>query len=190
MPQKKSDESHVVLYHTPDGKVTVNVVFARENFWLTQKAMTELFGVNKSAISKHLKNIYASGELTLAATVSKMETVQIEGGHQTSREIEFYNLDAVIAVGYRVNSIKATHFRIWATNTLREYIVKGFVLNDELLKNGRQFGEKERRTMNQHANAIAGHLNTPHPWQTLHRAMMLGAKYPCNPCNPWFTPFV
>jgi hypothetical protein len=71
-----------------------------------------------------------------AATVSKMETVQIEGGHQTSREIEFYNLDAVIAVGYRVNSIKATHFRIWATNTLREYIVKGFVLNDELLKNG------------------------------------------------------
>jgi hypothetical protein len=87
------------------------------------------------------KNIYASGELTLAATVSKMETVQIEGGHETSREIEFYNLDAVIAVGYRVNSIKATHFRIWATNTLREYIVKGFVLNDELLKNGRQFGK-------------------------------------------------
>ena len=87
------------------------------------------------------KNIYASGELTLAATVSKMETVQIEGGHETSREIEFYNLDAVIAVGYRVNSIKATHFRIWATNTLREYIVKGFVLNDQLLKNGRQFGK-------------------------------------------------
>jgi len=141
MPKKKSDESQVVLYHTPDGKVTVGVTFARENFWMTQKAMTELFGVNKSAISKHLKNIYASGELTLAATVSKMETVQIEGGHQTSREIEFYNLDAVIAVGYRVNSIKATHFRIWATNTLREYIIKGFVLNDELLKNGRQFGK-------------------------------------------------
>jgi len=141
MPKGKSDESRVVLYHTSDGKVTVGVTFARENFWMTQKAMTELFGINKSAISKHLKNIYASGELTLAATVSKMETVQIEGGHQTSREIEFYNLDAVIAVGYRVNSIKATHFRIWATNTLREYIVKGFVLNDELLKNGRQFGK-------------------------------------------------
>ena len=140
MPKKKTGESLVVLYHTADGKVTVGGTFARENFWLTQKAMTELFGVNKSAISKHLKKIYASGELTLAATVSKMETVQIEGGHQTSREIEFYNLDAVIAVGYRVNSIKATHFRIWATNTLREYIVKGFVLNDELLKNGRQFG--------------------------------------------------
>jgi hypothetical protein len=141
MPKKKSDQSQVVLYQTPDGKVTVNVVFARDNFWLTQRTMAELFGVKIPAVSRHLKNIYASGELTLAATVSKMETVQIEGGHQTSREIEFYNLDAVIAVGYRVNSVKATHFRIWATNTLREYIVKGFALNDQLLKNGRQFGK-------------------------------------------------
>jgi len=130
-----------VLYHTPDGRVTVDVTFARENFWLTQRTIADLFGVKVPAVSRHLKNIYASGELTQAATVSKMETVQIEGGRQTSREIEFYNLDAVIAVGYRVNSIKATHFRIWATNTLREYIVKGFVLNDELLKNGRQFGK-------------------------------------------------
>ena len=130
-----------MLYHTADGKVTVNVLFAHDNFWLTQRTMADLFGVRIPAVNKHLKNIYASGELTPGATISKMEIAQIEGGRQISREIEFYNLDAVIAVGYRVNSVKATHFRIWATNTLREYIVKGFVLNDQLLKNGRQFGK-------------------------------------------------
>ncbi|MBF0495383.1 MAG: virulence RhuM family protein, partial [Deltaproteobacteria bacterium] len=124
-----------------DGKVTVDVFFAQDNFWLTQKTMGELFGVNKSAISKHLKNIYESGELTQAATVSKMETVQTEGERRIAREVEFYNLDAVIAVGYRVNSVKATHFRIWATNTLREFVIKGFVINDQMLKNGRAFGK-------------------------------------------------
>ena len=141
MPKKDSNQSQVVLYQTPDGKVTVNVLFAHDNFWLTQRTMADLFGVKIPAVNKHLKNIYASGELTPGATISKMEIAQIEGGRQISREIEFYNLDAVIAVGYRVNSVKATHFRIWATNTLREYIVKGFVLNDQLLKNGRQFGK-------------------------------------------------
>jgi hypothetical protein len=138
MPKNKTDQSQVVLYHTPDGKVTVGVAFARENFWLTQKAMTDLFGVNKSAISKHLKNIFDSGELAENSVVSILETTAADG---KIYPVQFYNLDAVIAVGYRVNSIKATHFRIWATNTLREYIVKGFVLNDELLKNGRQFGK-------------------------------------------------
>jgi hypothetical protein len=103
--------------------------------------MADLFGVNVPAINKHLKNIYESGELTPAATISKMEMVQNEGGRQVARDVEFYNLDAVIAVGYRVNSVKATHFRIWATNTLREFIVKGFVLNDTLLKNGQAFGK-------------------------------------------------
>jgi hypothetical protein len=141
MPKKESNQSQVVLYHTADGKVTANVLFAHDNFWLTQRTMADLFGVRIPAVNKHLKNIYASGELTPGATISKMEIAQIEGGRQISREIEFYNLDAVIAVGYRVNSVKATHFRIWATNTLREYIVKGFVLNDQLLKNGRQFGK-------------------------------------------------
>ena len=141
MPKKESNQSQVVLYHTADGKVTVNVLFAHDNFWLTQRTMADLFGVKIPAVNKHLKNIYASGELTPGATISKMEIAQIEGGRQISREIEFYNLDAVIAVGYRVNSVKATHFRIWAANTLREYIVKGFVLNDQLLKNGRQFGK-------------------------------------------------
>lgn len=134
-------QSKIILYTASDGKVTADVLFAEDNFWLTQRTMAELFGVNTSAISKHLRNIYASGELIEAATLSKMETVQTEGERQVTREIEVYNLDAVIAVGYRVNSMKATHFRIWATNTLREFIVKGFVLNDQMLKNGRAFGK-------------------------------------------------
>jgi hypothetical protein len=141
MAKEKQNQSQVVLYQTADGKVTVDVRFERENFWLTQKALAELFGVKVPAVNKHLKNIYASGELTPGATISKMETAQIEGGRQISRAIEFYNLDAAIAVGYRVNSTKATHFRIWATNTLREFIIKGFVLNHELLKRGRSFGK-------------------------------------------------
>jgi hypothetical protein len=134
-------QNRVILYTTADGKVTVDVFFAQDNFWLTQRTMADLFGVKPPAVSKHLKNIYASGELNQEATISKMETVQIEGGRQIVREVDFYNLGAVIAVGYRVNSLKATHFRIWATNTLREFVVKGFVLNDQMLKNGRAFGK-------------------------------------------------
>lgn len=134
-------QNQVILYTAADGKVMANVLFANDTFWLTQSVMSELFGVKTPAISKHLKNIYESKELSHEATVSKMEIVQMEGERQVTREIEVYNLDAVIAVGYRVNSIKATHFRIWATNTLREFIVKGFVLNDQMLKNGRAFGK-------------------------------------------------
>lgn len=132
--------NRIVLYTTEDGRVTVDVVFERETFWLTQKAMAELFGVQVPGINKHLKNIFATGELAREATVSKMEMIRPEGEREVAREIEFYNLDAVIAVGYRVNSLKATHFRIWATNTLREFIIKGFVVNDDLLKRGRVFG--------------------------------------------------
>lgn len=132
--------NRIVLYTTEDGRVTVDVVFERETFWLTQKAMAELFGVQVPGINKHLKNIFATGELAREATVSKMEMVRPEGEREVARDIEFYNLDAVIAVGYRVNSLKATHFRIWATNTLREFIIKGFVVNDALLKRGRVFG--------------------------------------------------
>lgn len=128
----------VILYTTGDGKVTVDVWFAGDNFWLTQKAMAELFGVKTPAINKHLKNIFASGELVEESVVSVLETTATDGKSYATR---FYNLDAVIAVGYRVNSIKATHFRIWATQTLREFMVKGFVLNDEMLKNGRSFGQ-------------------------------------------------
>ncbi len=109
-----NNQERVILYTAADGKVTVDVFFSQDNFWLTQKTMAELFGVKIPAISKHLKNIYATKELSPEATVSKMEKVQIEGQREITREIEVYNLDAAIAVGYRVNSIKATHFRIWA----------------------------------------------------------------------------
>ena len=135
---EQNKQKRVIFYTTADGKVTADVFFAQDNFWLTQRTMAELFGVKTPAISRHLKNIYPSKELNQEATVSKMETVQIEGQRQITREV---NLDAAIAVGYRVNSVKATHFRIWATNTLREFIVKGFVLNDQMLKNGRAFGK-------------------------------------------------
>jgi hypothetical protein len=102
--------------------------------------MAELFGVEVPAISKHLNNIYDTGELDKTATISILETVQKEGTRKVKRNEEFYNLDAIIAVGYRVNSINATQFRIWATKTLREFIIKGFVLDDERLKQGKRFG--------------------------------------------------
>ena len=133
--------NRIVLYNAADGRVTVNVLFAHDNFWLAQRAIAELFGVKVAAISKHLKNIFESGELRPEATASKMETVQTEGSRQVTRVVDFYNLDAVIAVGYRVNSLKATHFRIWATHTLREFVVKGFVVDDQMLKTGRSFGQ-------------------------------------------------
>jgi len=134
-------QNKIILYTTADGRVTADVFFANDTFWLTQRTMAELFGINIPSVSRHLKNIYESQELSSEATVSKIETVQMEGERQVTRIIEVYNLDAAIAVGYRVNSVKATHFRIWATNTLREFIVKGFVLNDGMLKNGRVFGK-------------------------------------------------
>ncbi|MCM1566281.1 MAG: virulence RhuM family protein [Dehalobacter sp.] len=134
-------EDKIILYTTDSGNVTVSVRFEDENFWMTQKAIAELFDVQVPAIAKHLKNIYDEEELTREATVSKKEIVQIEGGREVSRLVDFYNLDAIIAVGYRVNSKKATRFRQWATKTLHEYIQKGFVLNDELLKNGKPFGK-------------------------------------------------
>lgn len=131
----------ILLYSNDGEKEFVSVVFKDETFWLTQKAMGELFDVKTPAISKHLQNIYEEGELDRDATVSKMETVQDEGVRTVHRMVDFYNLDAIIAVGYRVNSKKATRFRQWATKTLKEYITKGFVLNDELMKNGRPFGK-------------------------------------------------
>lgn len=134
-------ESNIVLYQIEDTNVCVKVIYKDETFWLSQKAMAELFDVNVSAISKHLKNIYNENELYEEATISKMETVQTEGDRQVKRKVDFYNLDAIIAVGYRVNSKKATRFRQWATKTLKEYITKGFVLNDDMLKNGKSFGK-------------------------------------------------
>ena len=131
----------VVLYTLPSGKVTASVFFEDDNFWLTQKSMGELFGVGVQTINNHLKNIYETAELSELSTIRNFRIVQKEGSRDVERTQMFYNLDAIISVGYRVNSQQATRFRIWATNTLREFIVKGFVLNDELLKNGRNFGK-------------------------------------------------
>ena len=129
---------NVIVYQAENESISTNVLFKDETFWMTQKDMAKLFDVNIPAISKHLKNIFESGELDLLAVISKMETTAEDGKiYQTN----FYNLDAIIAVGYRVNSKKATQFRIWATGVLREYIIKGFALDDVMLKNGRSFGQ-------------------------------------------------
>ena len=136
-----NQEHEIVLYQIEDTNICVNVIFKEETFWMTQKALAELFDVNVPAISKHLSNIFEDGELIKELTVSKMEIVQKEGNRNVKRKQEFYNLDAIIAVGYRVNSKKATRFRQWATKTLKEYITKGFVLNDDMLKNGKPFGK-------------------------------------------------
>ena len=144
MSEEMVNGGEILLYQNGAEKEVVNVVFHDENFWLTQKGMAELFGVKVPAISKHLKNIFLDEELDETVVVSKMEITTphgaIEGKTQTN-EANFYNLDAIIAVGYRVNSKKATRFRQWATKTLKEYIQKGFVLNDEMMKNGRPFGK-------------------------------------------------
>jgi len=135
-------QSDFILYTSNDGDVNVEVFLKDETVWLTQKAMAGLFGVKVPAISKHLANIYETGELREEPTISILETVQKEGDREVLRKMEFYNLDAIIAVGYRVNSYQATQFRIWATKLLKEYIIKGFVLNDERLKQGNQvFGK-------------------------------------------------
>lgn len=134
-------ESNIIFYTTPNGQVNIQVQYEDGSFWLTQKRMGELFGVDVRTVNEHLKNIYQSGELQSEATIRKIRIVQKEGNREVSREIDFYNLDAIIAVGYRVNSYQATQFRIWATNTLKEFIVKGFVMDDERLKQGKNFGK-------------------------------------------------
>ena len=134
-------ESSIIFYSTPNGQVSVQVRYEDGSFWLTQKRMAELFGVDVRTINEHLQNIYQSAELDKGATVRKIRIVQQEGQRDVSRELDFYNLDAIIAVGYRVNSYQATQFRIWATATLKEFIVKGFVMDDERLKQGSRFGK-------------------------------------------------
>jgi len=140
-PTPGADEPHqIVFYRSTDGDRQIQVPFRAESFWLPQRAIAELFGVRVPAISKHLANIFESGELDRSATVSSLETVRQEGTRRVARNLEHYNLDAIIAVGYRVNSYQATQFRIWATKTLKDFIVKGFVLDDERLKQGGRFG--------------------------------------------------
>lgn len=134
--------SEILIYKTPDNKINVEMRLVDETLWLPQNKIAELFGVTKASISRHIKNIYESQELDMASTVSKIETVQNEGGREIKRQIEYYNLDMIIAVGYRINSKQATHFRIWATNILKEYIIKGFVMNDKrLMEPNKSFGE-------------------------------------------------
>lgn len=126
-----------LMYTVEDSDITVNVIIKDETIWLSQKGMAELFDVEVPAISKHLSNIYAEGELLEVSTVSKIEIVQQEGNRQVRRKIDYYSLDAIISVGYRVNSKRATSFRIWATKVLKEYMIKGFALDDERLKQGK-----------------------------------------------------
>ena len=134
-------EHEIVLYQMDKTNICVSVFFHEETFWLTQKAMAELFDCSTDNISLHLKNIFREEELDEKSTTEFFSVVQKEGNRNVSRNVKCYNLDAIIAVGYRVNSKKATRFRQWATKTLKEYIIKGFVLNDDMLKNGKPFGK-------------------------------------------------
>ena len=144
-----------LLYKTADESVSVNAVIKDDTIWLTQKAMAQLFGVDVPAISKHLLNIYSDGEISRVSTVSKMEIVQTEGAREVRRNTDFYSLDAIISVGYRVNSVRATHFRIWATGILKEYMQKGFVMDDERLKQGKTaFGQDYFRELLERVRSI------------------------------------
>jgi hypothetical protein len=135
---KIPQESELIFYQTKDNTVKIDVYFLDETFWMTQKKMAELFGVQRPAVTKHINNIFLSGELKMESVSSILELTADDG---KSYQTTFYNLDVIIAVGYRVNSKAATHFRIWATQTLKEFIVKGFVLDDERLKQGKNFGK-------------------------------------------------
>ena len=133
--------AEIILYQSDGANVPVQVFCIGETLWLPQKEIAELFGTTQQNISLHFKNIFESGELDEAATYKKILLVRKEGNRQVKREVGFYDLDAIIAVGYRVNSLRATRFRQWATATLKDYITKGFVLNDDMLKNGQPFGK-------------------------------------------------
>lgn len=150
-----SGEFQFLIYQSSEEDVSVNAAIRDETIWLTQKSMAELFDVDVPAISKHLTNIYADGELMKDSTISKMEIVQQEGTRHVKREQNFYNLDAIISVGYRVNSRRATQFRIWATSVLKEYMIKGFAMDDERLKQGKTvFGRDYFRELLERVRSI------------------------------------
>lgn len=132
---EKPNRGEMIIYQADDGLVKLDVRLHEESLWMSQLTMADLFQTTKQNISQHIQNIYDEGELDPEATVKKFFTVQIEGNREVQREIDHYNLDMIISVGYRVKSLIATRFRIWATQRLREYIVKGFVMDDERLKN-------------------------------------------------------
>ncbi len=136
----EENKSEIILYEAPDGQTKIDVLLEGETVWLSQAQIGALFQKAKSTISAHIKNVFDEGELEQAATVRNFRTVQREGERDVEREIEYYNLDVIISVGYRVKSQQGTQFRQWATRTLREFIFKGFVLDDERLKHGKRFG--------------------------------------------------
>lgn len=150
-----NNEFQFLLYRSAEEDISVNAVIKDETIWLTQKAMGELFGCSSDNISLHLKNIFSDGELNEISTTEEISVVQTEGNRQVKRKTKFYNLDAIISVGYRVNSKRATNFRIWATNVLKEYMTKGFVLDDERLKQGKTaFGKDYFRELLERVRSI------------------------------------
>lgn len=136
----EENKSEIILYESNEGQTKVEVRFEGETVWLSLNQIADLFQKAKSTISEHIKNVFDEGELEQAATVRKFRTVQKEGEREVEREIDFYNLDVIISVGYRVKSQQGTQFRIWATKNLREFMIKGFVLDDDRLKHGKRFG--------------------------------------------------
>ncbi len=137
----ETKKGEILFYRTDNGDIDLGVLFSGQTVWLTQSQMVDLFQRDRSVISRHIKNVLEEGELDEKTTIAKYAIVQDEGNRQVEREASYYNLDMIIAVGYRVRSVQGTQFRIWATNTLREYIIKGFVIDDDRLKNGRHFGK-------------------------------------------------
>ena len=152
---KNKSPKNVIIYQAKSGAIELQGDFKHETIWVSLDQISSLFGVNKPAISKHLKNIFESGELVRGATVSKMETVQKEGNRQVSRVIEYYNLDAIISVGYRVNSSQATQFRIWATKTLKDYLIQGYAINRKQIA---QNYEAFMQTVNSIQNLLPEHV--------------------------------
>jgi hypothetical protein len=153
----QDEMTEFLLYRTPNQNIKVEVFLHNESLWLTQERIAELFGVQRPAITKHLKNIFESGELEENMVCSILEHTTIHGaieGKTQQQKVKYYNLDAIIAVGYRVNSLKATQFRIWATNILKEYIIKGFAMDDERMKNGRFFGKDYFRELLERVRSI------------------------------------
>lgn len=135
----KANNDQMLIYQSEDGSIKIDVRFEQDTVWLTLEQMSTLFGRDKSTISRHIKNVFEEGELATVATVANFATVQVEGERTVQRNIDYYNLDVIISVGYRVKSQQGTQFRIWATQRLKEYIIKGFVLNDERFKTGSSY---------------------------------------------------
>ncbi|WP_289021247.1 virulence RhuM family protein [uncultured Salegentibacter sp.] len=155
MSNNLPEESEFLLYNTPQGDVRLQVLVLDETVWLTQEGMQDLFGRAKSTISEHISNVFEEKELEREATVRKFRTVQTEGSRNVERKIDFFNLDVIISVGYRVKSLQGTQFRIWATKTLKEYIIKGFTLDDERLKQGKTvFGKDYFRELLERVRSI------------------------------------